>query len=126
MQFHHTGIACKDIQEEIDKISSLHEIISQTEIIYDPEQDAQVCLLVLKEGISIELISGKQVETILKKNISYYHLCFEVNNIHEEIERFQEQGAYLISNPKPAILFKNRKVAFLKVSYGIIELLSSI
>jgi methylmalonyl-CoA/ethylmalonyl-CoA epimerase len=126
MEFHHVGIACRHIEDEINRISAIHKIKEKTAIIYDQEQNASVCLLVLEEGVDIELISGKQVDTILKKNITYYHLCYEVNDINSEIEKLLNNGAYLISPPKPAILFNNRSVAFLQVSYGLIELLSSI
>jgi methylmalonyl-CoA/ethylmalonyl-CoA epimerase len=71
------------------------------------------------------LISGKQTENLVKKNVTYYHICFEVDDIDSEIERLINLNAFLISPPKPAILFDYRKVAFLKVSYGIIELLNT-
>ncbi len=73
----------------------------------------------------LELISGRQVETLLRKNITYYHLCFEVDDIHNEVDKLVNEGAFLISAPKPAVLFNNRDVAFLNVSYGMIELLNS-
>jgi methylmalonyl-CoA/ethylmalonyl-CoA epimerase len=124
MKFHHVGVACRNIGEEIDSISRIHTVIKKTPVVFDAEQNAELALLTLADGTNIELISGKQVETLLKKNISYYHLCFEVADIRSEIERLVNDHAVLISPPKPAILFDNREVAFLAVSYGIIELLS--
>jgi methylmalonyl-CoA/ethylmalonyl-CoA epimerase len=125
MKFHHIGVACKNIDEEIVNISRIHEIIKRSPVVFDKEQNAELALITLSDGTNIELISGKQVETLLKKNITYYHVCFEVDNINLEIERLVKESALLISAPKPAILFNNREVAFLNVSYGIIELLSS-
>ena len=125
MKFHHVGIACKNIEEEIAGISKINTIIKQSPIFFDKEQNALLVLLTLSDGTQIELISGKQVETLLKKNITYYHLCFEVDDINAEIDRLVSGGAFLISPPKPAILFDHREVAFLNVSYGMIELLNS-
>jgi len=125
MKFHHVGVACKNIDEEIRNISAIHHIIEMSPTIFDPEQNAELALLTLADGTRIELISGKQVETLLKKNISYYHLCFEVDDIRAEIDRLVNAGAFLISAPRPAVLFNNREVAFLHVSYGMIELLNS-
>jgi methylmalonyl-CoA/ethylmalonyl-CoA epimerase len=125
MRFHHVGIACRDITTEIAEISKIHRILDRSDIIYDENQNVEVCLLSIADGLKIELISGKQVETILKKRISYYHLCFEVDNINTELKRLEKEGAFIISPPKPAILFNNREVSFLNVSYGIIELLST-
>ncbi len=125
MKFHHVGIACKDIKEELSAILKIHKVVKQSEIVYDAEQDARLMLLTLEDGSNLELISGQQVATLVKKNITYYHICFEVNDLEQEIQRLTESGALLISAAKPAILFDNRPVAFLRVSYGIIELLES-
>lgn len=122
MEFHHVGIACRNIQEEIISISKIHKILDISPIVFDREQKAELCIIKIAEGINIELISGEQVENLIKKRITYYHLCFKTDNIKIEIERLQNSGALLVSEPKPAILFENRKVAFLQVSYGLIEL----
>jgi methylmalonyl-CoA/ethylmalonyl-CoA epimerase len=123
MKFHHVGIACRDIQEEIRNISAIHQILAQTPVVVDERQQAELVLLTLSDGTNLELISGKQVEGLVKKNMTYYHLCFEVDDIHAEIDRLEKENAKLLSPPKPAPLFDNREVAFLHVSYGIIELL---
>jgi methylmalonyl-CoA/ethylmalonyl-CoA epimerase len=125
MKFHHVGVACKNIYEEIANISAIHRVIDKSPTVFDQEQNAELALLTLADGTRIELISGKPVETFLKKNITYYHLCFEVDDIDAEIDRLVNAGAFLIAEPKPAVLFNNRKVAFLQASYGMIELLNS-
>jgi methylmalonyl-CoA/ethylmalonyl-CoA epimerase len=125
MKFHHIGIACKDIQAEMLNISGIHEVMARSPVVFDPEQNAELVLLTLSDGTHIELVSGKPVETMLKKNIAFYHICFEVPDIFQEITRLTGQGALLISPPKPAALFDHRLVAFLQVSYGMIELLNS-
>ncbi len=125
MKFHHVGIACRNIEEEIINISRIHDVTKISPVVFDQEQNVELALLTLADGTNLELIAGKQVETFLKKNITYYHLCFEIDDINWEAERLVQEGALLISPPKPAILFNNREVAFLNVSYGIIELLSS-
>jgi methylmalonyl-CoA/ethylmalonyl-CoA epimerase len=125
MKFHHVGIACKNIDEEIASVAAINKIIRQSPKVFDETQNAELVLLTLADGTKLELISGKQVETFIKKNITYYHLCFEVDDIDAEVTRLVSEGAFLISPPKPAILFNNRKVAFLNVSYGMIELLNS-
>jgi methylmalonyl-CoA/ethylmalonyl-CoA epimerase len=124
MKLHHVGIACKDIDEELAAISKIHQVIEQSPKVFDAEQNAELVLLTLVDGTRIELVSGRQVEIFVKKNITYYHLCYEVTDIDAEIERLVGEGALLVSPPKPAVLFDGRKVAFLNVSYGLIELLS--
>ena len=123
MTFHHVGIACRDIEAEVQRITAIHEVVGRSPVVFDQGQNAELVLLTLSDGTRLELISGKQVEGILKKNITYYHLCFEVDDIRAEIERLEKEHAKLLSPPTPAPLFDNREVAFLHVSYGIIELL---
>jgi len=125
MRLHHIGVACKNIDEGIENVSKIHQVIKQSPVFFDEQQNAELVLLTLADETNIELIAGKPVENLLKKNITWYHICFEVDDINAEIARLVSEGAFLISPPKPAILFNNRKVAFLNVSYGMIELLNS-
>lgn len=123
MKFHHIGICCKNIKEEIENIKKIHQVKSVSEVIYDKKQEAELCILEIEDGLKMELISGKQVENLLKKRITYYHICYEVENIIEEKEKLIKNGAFLLSDEKEAVLFSNRKVCFLITSYGMIELL---
>ncbi|CEJ68296.1 hypothetical protein BN1195_00578 [Chryseobacterium oranimense G311] len=124
MKFHHVGVACKDIQAELLSIRKLHKIIEETPVVFDENQQAELCMITVEDGLNIELVSGTPVENLLKKRISYYHICYEVDDIDQSIENLTENGGMLISPPKEAILFNNRKVAFLMLSYGIVELLN--
>jgi methylmalonyl-CoA/ethylmalonyl-CoA epimerase len=125
MKFHHVGVACKDIQAELQNIRQLHTIVEETPVVFDPNQQAELCMVTVEDGLNIEFVSGKPVENLLKKRISYYHICYEVEDIDKTIEHLTQNGGMLISAPKEAILFNNRKVAFLMLSYGIVELLNS-
>ncbi|HET6254011.1 MAG TPA: VOC family protein [Puia sp.] len=124
MQLHHIGVACQDIGEGIERLSLIHDIVARTPVIRDPEQDADVVMLTLSDGTRIELVAGRAVEMLVKRNIGLYHLCFEVSDIDGEIGRLVAGGAKLIVPPKPAALFDGRPVAFLYAAYGMIELLS--
>lgn len=123
MKIHHIGIACQNIEEGIEEFKKYHNIISQSEIVSDELQNAKLCIVTTDIGINFEFISGDQVSRLLKKGISYYHVCYEVESLDLTIKDFLSKGAVMISAPKPAILFNDRKVSFLYLSYGIVELL---
>lgn len=123
MVFHHVGIACKDIPKEIQRLKKVHTITEQSAIVYDELQDVHLCMVTVEDGFKMEFVSGKTVETFIKKGITKYHLCFECDNLDKEIETLITNGAVMVSPPKPAILFGGKPVAFLLVSYGLIELL---
>lgn len=122
MKMHHIGICCKNIQKEIENLKKLHKIKSVSEIVFDSMQDANLCMVELENGEKLELISGKQVENLVKSKINYYHICYEVDDIEKKIEELQESGAFLLSPLKEALLFNNKRVCFFKASYGIIEI----
>jgi methylmalonyl-CoA/ethylmalonyl-CoA epimerase len=122
MKFHHIGIASKDLKKSFEFVKKNFEILSASEVIYDEKQDASLQIIYTKD-LSIELVSGNVVEKLIQNKTTYYHMCYEVEDIHQAIENFQ--GAILVSSPKEAILFDNRLVAFLMTPLGLVELLNA-
>ena len=125
LKFNHIGIACENISEVIVFLESTFNIVSKSKIIYHENHGVDACLLTNDDGTNIELVSGKNIESFVKKKQSLYHSCWEVNNIDTAIKIFCDNDAVLISEPKESLLFNNRKVAFLYTSVGILELLES-
>lgn len=121
-KIHHIGIACQDINRSIDDFKKYHNVVWQSNIVEDTYQNAQLCLLKTDMGLDYEFISGTQVERMVKKGISYYHICYEVTSLEESISELISRGAIMVSEPKPALLFDNRRVAFLYLPYGLVEL----
>lgn len=120
MKFHHLGVVAQDLGRTLSFIKDNFEVIEVSEIVHDQNQTATL-QLVKTQDLTIELISGKIVEKLSRKNITYYHLCYSVKDIEAAIKNFKE--ALLISPPKEAKLYGNNKVAFLMTPIGIIELL---
>lgn len=123
MKMHHIGIATGDIQKMQQYLQNIAEVSSIGPTVYDGKQDAFLCMVTLMDGTMIELIAGKVVEKLVKKRNFLYHICYEVEDIEKKIGQLVENGAMVISEPKEAILFDERKVAFLMTDMGMIELL---
>lgn len=121
MKIHHIGIACDNIENAIAEFSKYHDVLDKSDIVYDPLQKASLCMIYTNTGLDVEFISGEQVTRLTKKGISYYHLCYEVDKLNDIIEIYLKNGAMMISEPKPAILFGGRRVAFLYLPYGLVE-----
>ena len=122
IKFHHIGIATENIESTIKYLKEIMSIKNISEKVYDRNQDANLCMLTLEDGTKIELISGKIVEKIVKKRQFLYHTCYETENITEEIEKLKKLGGFIVSEPKEAILFNEKKVAFLMTDLGLMEL----
>ncbi len=125
MKFHHIGIATNDINNMLNKLKKFFEVKNVSAIVYDPNQDANLCMVTLNDNTKIELINGKVVENFLKKRQYLYHTCYEVKDIMATIESLVADGAFLVSEAKEALLFNNKKVAFLMWDLGLIELVES-
>lgn len=123
MRFHHIGIATKDIELTLKYVKNAYDVLHVSDKIFDKNQDATLCMITLKDGTNIELVSGEAVKTYLKKRIFLYHTCWEVDDMEKSIQHLQKNGDVLIVPPKEAILFDFRRVAFLHSKLGLIEIL---
>jgi methylmalonyl-CoA/ethylmalonyl-CoA epimerase len=123
LKLHHIGIATDDIDSGIGYIDKLMGIKEISDIVYDSKQNANLCMITAKDGTSYELISGEVVKQYLKKHIFMYHTCYKVDNLVQSIDYLTSIGAIVVSEPKEAVLFGGRRVAFLMTDIGMIELL---
>jgi methylmalonyl-CoA/ethylmalonyl-CoA epimerase len=97
--------------------------VNDSGFIHDPLQPADLCLLEPAGGPCLELVAGPVVEGTLKRNSSYYHLCYSVDDIDGTIDEASQSGCLLVSSPKPAVLFGGRRVSFMLGPTGLIEFL---
>jgi methylmalonyl-CoA/ethylmalonyl-CoA epimerase len=123
MKFHHIGIACEKIDKVKEWVMKVYSVTHEGELIFDPLQNATLCLMSTEEGLTFELISGEKVKGLIKKGVNLYHTCYSVPDIDKAAEEFKNLGAMLFSSPQEAVLFNNKKVAFFYTPMGIIELL---
>lgn len=113
----HYGIVVRDIKKHIER--NLTHIFPQDAIgpiISDPLQKANVCFIYAENGC-IELVEphGKDspiYEFIEKKPAGYHHICIEVEDLDKALETCSENGQITVSEPKPAVAFDNRRIAF--------------
>lgn len=123
MRLHHIGIACADINQMKRYMAQLYDVVKISDKIYDNFQEAELCMITLNDGTQVELVHGKPVEKLVKKKQFIYHICYSTNDIEQKIEAMESMGAKTISEPKAAVLFGGKKVAFLMTQMGLVELL---
>nr|VFJ65121.1 MAG: HAD-superfamily phosphatase, subfamily IIIC/FkbH-like domain-containing protein [Candidatus Kentron sp. FW] len=123
LKFHHNGFACPGIEAGIGHVKAFHDITRASDIVFDEYQDASVCLIEAGDGVAMELVSGNRVRPLLDRGTRLYHVCYEVPQLSRAMDALIAEGATVISHPKPAPLFDNRRVAFLDTPLGLVELL---
>lgn len=122
MRMHHVGIAVENVEESIKLMKQLYDVKHISGIVDDENQGARLCMLELEDGFRMELVAGEAVKNIKKKQ-KLYHVCFETDDLEENLQQMENSGAIMISLPKPAPLFDGRRVAFVATGVGMVELL---
>lgn len=128
IEFEHIGIAVSSIRESMHVLNEIFNSKEVSKIYEDALQNIKISFVNLS-GVKIELIEPldsnrkSPIDNIIKKNISYYHLCFRTRCLEETVSKLVERGAVEVVKPIPSPAFSNRKIAFLYVkNLGLIEL----
>ena len=114
MKLHHIGIVVKNIQESLGELTKFLDFKEITVPIGVKSQKVNVCFLKTSD-VFIELIepitNDSPVKLFSESGGGFHHLCFEVDNILEEIETMKQKGARVIV--EPTIGFEDRLIAFI-------------
>ena len=104
----------KNIQESLGELTKFLNFESTTVPTLVGSQKVNVCFL-KTNNVFIELIEPAEenspISAFTANGGGFHHLCFEVDDIHQEVEKMVKSGARLVV--KPVIGFENRLIAFL-------------
>jgi methylmalonyl-CoA/ethylmalonyl-CoA epimerase len=125
LEFHHIGLACRDLA--VDRRD--HELLgyrAEGEVFEDPQQRIRGLFMSLGP-MRVELLEPldeqSPLTSYLKRGIKIYHQCFLCDDIAHSIQTLEAHAARVVSPPKPAVAFENRRIAFLFLpSQMLIEL----
>lgn len=123
MKLHHIGIAAENMSDMIAYVNDLFPVKHISDVVFDEKQNGSLCMITLEDDSRIELIAGPVVAGRLKKRQFLYHTCYETDDLNKTMDDFIAKGAVIISEPKEAVLFDMKRVAFLMTELGIVELL---
>ena len=124
----HIGIVVKSIDESVKIYRDILQL-GEPEIIEMKEMQLKVAIFEL-ETYKIELVEPLSPETTIanfleKRGSGIHHLCFNVDNIEQELEMLKANSITLIDE-KPRIGAMGHKVAFIspKSTNGVLIELS--
>ena len=113
MKLHHIGIVVKNIQKSLGELNQYLNFESITVPSLVGSQKVNICFL-KTNNVFLELIEPAQenspISDFVKKKGGFHHLCFEVDDIHVELERMKKNGARVIVDVVSG--FENRLTAF--------------
>ena len=128
LKLHHIGIVVQNINESLREISNFLSFESTSLPTLVGSQKVNICFL-KTNSVYIELIEpadpDSPIISFVKEGGGFHHLCFEVDDIQQEIDKMVENGARLVVAPVKG--FEDRLIAFLmlnmkKTKCNLIEL----
>lgn len=128
-QFHHIGVAAKDI----DATASIYELggYHRSSVVFDPEQNVNVCWLTRDGAPTVELLapvdeSSPVNRTLEKVGVSPYHFCYVVDSIEDAVSELRKQKYIVVRKPAEAVAFCGARVCFLfNKNVGLIEIVEA-
>lgn len=130
LDFHHIGIACRDIEKT--SRFYIEQGYAPAPIVNDPLLHVRVCFLEMKGQPRLELLEPLDEQspvnrTLESSGVTPYHMCYEVQSIESAIASLRASHRFLlVKGPLPACAMGNRRVAFMfQKNTGLIELVES-
>ena len=131
LKLHHIGIVVQNINESLGEISNFLSFESTSLPTLVGSQKVNICFL-KTNSVYIELIEptdpDSPITSFVKEGGGFHHLCFEVDDIQQEIDKIVKKGALLVVAPVKG--FEDRVIAFLmlnmeKTKCNLIELVET-
>ncbi len=117
MILHHVGIVVEDLSAYTEAYRTYLGLTVESNTFEDPLQKVRIQFCRDGRGNLLELIEpaalDSPVQTALRKGGGLNHLCYEVEDIDEQVRASLEKGAVPATGIAPAIAFSGRRVVFL-------------
>jgi methylmalonyl-CoA/ethylmalonyl-CoA epimerase len=115
---HHIGFVVGSIREEIEGFTGSVGATWNGEIFDDPLQQVRVTFLqpAAPAEAAIELVEptvdNSPVSRFLARGGGLHHLCYEVDDLAQELKMARSRGGLVVKQPLPAVAFKGRRIAW--------------
>jgi len=113
LKLHHIGIVVESIQKSLGELTNYLDFESTTMPSLVGSQKVNICFL-KTNNVFLELIEPAEenspISNFIKKGGGFHHLCFEVDDIHLELEKMKKNGAHIIVDVVKG--FEERLTAF--------------
>ena len=131
LKLHHIGIVVQNINESLGEIANFLNFESTSLPTLIGSQKVNICFL-KTNNVYVELIEPAEenspITNFAKEGGGFHHLCFEVDDIQQEIDKMVKNGAHVVVSPVKG--FDDRLIAFLmlnlkKTNCKLIELVET-
>lgn len=117
MQFHHVGLIVDDIEKGKEFVQSLIANLVWSETFVDLNIGVSVTFGSSTDGICYELIfplgtDSPVLNYLAKKTNMMHHIAYTVENFEEKFAELRRLRLIPLGEPKPAVAFRGKRVAF--------------
>jgi len=116
VKVHHIGVVVKKVSDSAKYYSEVFGYRIVSKVVIDAKQKSRLLFIRLGENL-LELIEptgeDSPVYQFLRKGGGLHHLCYLVDDLEGEIQRFRDLGALIVCPPTPAVAFDGRRIAFI-------------
>jgi methylmalonyl-CoA/ethylmalonyl-CoA epimerase len=115
---HHVGFVVASIADSAPQFAAVLDAEWDGVIIFDPLQSARVSFLRSKVASNplLELVepagADSPVGKFLQRGGGLHHVCYQVSNLEEQLQRSRDKGALIVRGPAPAQAFGGRRIAW--------------
>ena len=116
--FHHIGFVVASIQNSVQSFLDSLQAEWDGAIFHDPHQAVRVTFLRSKLAASpvLELVEpageNSPVIPFLKRGGGLHHLCYEIEDLENQLALSRAQGGLVVKPPLPAVAFAGRRIAW--------------
>jgi len=132
LRLHHIGFVVSSIEKCMPGF--VHSMAAEWDgrFFDDPIQKARVAFMTTRAGDpQIELVEPLGEDSPVRRFLentggALHHLCYEVDDLEQELKAFRSRGGLIAKPPKPAVAFGGRRIAWtITAEKLLVELLES-
>ena len=119
MNLHHVGFVVPDIASAMAGFVSSLAACWDGRTFDDPHQKVKVAFLTTHPGDpSIELVEPAGEDSpvfrfLHEKGGGLHHVCYEVDDLEQQMAEMKSRGSLVARRPKPAVAFEGRRIAWM-------------
>ena len=116
MKLHHIGIAVRDIAKDPEDYQRALGIPLESRVFEDEFQRVRIRFGWIEGSVLVEFVEpigeASPVTRWVERGGGVYHVCYQVKNLEQEIDRACRAGGILVTRPCPAPALGNKRIAF--------------
>jgi methylmalonyl-CoA/ethylmalonyl-CoA epimerase len=118
-RLHHLGFVVADVAAGMEGFVRSLAAAWDGRIYADPHQRVKVAFLAIRPGDPlIELVQPAEENSPVQRFLTeqgggLHHVCYEVGDLEEQMAEMKARGCMILRQPKPAIAFDGRRIAWI-------------